>query len=445
MNDVNRKINLIDLTTDDNKRISETRKMRRKTVKFNKTDVRYWESRVAFHMPASRSYSVQIQHAGERRWLGLATANKKDAAALALKLYLEMRVNGWGVVMSRRRGDPAVKKVNVTIGEYIEAVAAKSLFSPKTLQSYAAALRKITGDITGEAKREKRDAIKLRTLTPEKIEGWRIEFIRKKATDPLREKSARISAGSFLLRARAMFATETVARVRDLVELPEPLPFSGIKVETVRVPRYRSTFDLAELLESAREELATARPEEYKIFLLGALAGLRRNEIDVLPWTAFRWKEGVIRIETTEFYRPKSHNSEGDVRVDPELMEVFRGFYARRKNDFVIESDSLPPPFDAPYGVYRCQDHMRTLLGWLRSKGVVSKTPLHTLRKQFGSEIHARYGLLAASEQLRHGGIAVTARHYVENRSFSVLGFGHLLKGERTIVPMDGEAARSTA
>ena len=78
---------------------------------------------------------------------------------------------------------------------------------------------------------------------------------------------------------------------------------------------------------------------------------------------------------------------------------------------------------------------MRTLLGWLRAKGVVSKTPLHTLRKQFGSEIHARYGLLAASEQLRHGGVAVTARHYIENKSRSVLGLGHLLKRpERTII-----------
>jgi hypothetical protein len=66
-----------------------------------------------------------------------------------------------------------------------------------------------------------------------------------------------------------------------------------------------------------QRELAASRPEQYKIFLLGALAGLRRNEIDVLPWTAFRWK-GVIRIETTEFYRPKSHNSEGDVLVDPD-------------------------------------------------------------------------------------------------------------------------------
>jgi hypothetical protein len=46
--------------------------------------------------------------------------------------------------------------------------------------------------------------------------------------------------------------------------------------------------------------------------------------------------------------------------------------------------------------------------------------------------------LLAASEQLRHGNVNVTARHYVENRNHSVLGFGHLLaSGEKTIVPID--------
>ena len=132
--------------------------------------------------------------------------------------------------------------------------------------------------------------------------------------------------------------------------------------------------------------------------------------------------QGVIRIETTEYDRPKSHNSEGDLLVDPELLELFRGYHARRKGDFVIESDSPPPPFDAPYGVYRCMNEMRALLTWLRAKGVISKTPLHTLRKEFGSQINARCGLLAASEQLRHLGIAVTACHYVENRSRSVFG-----------------------
>jgi hypothetical protein len=416
-------------------------------LRFNKTDTRYWTRKVRFHTLADRSYSVSIQHANERRRIGLKTADKEEAGASALKFYLKLRALGWDETLRWWKGDSdGVKKSDVTVGEYIEAVGTKSLFSPKTLDSYAQALRKITGDIVGESEREKRDAIKLRTLTSEKIEAWRIDFIRRKATDPPRERSGRISASSFLLRARALFSAETVARIRDLVELPKPVPFNGIKIETVNAPRYRATFDMALLLESARQELATSRPEEYKIFLLGAMAGLRRNEIDCLPWSAFRFDEGVIRIETTAFYRPKSHNSEGDVRVDPELMELFRGYRARANGEFVIESDALPPSFDAPYGVYRCQDAFRTLLAWLRSKNVVSRKPLHTLRKEFGSQIHARYGLLAASEALRHGGIAVTARHYVENRNHSVLGFGHLLAdNERVVIPMDETNAQGAA
>ena len=75
------------------------------------------------------------------------TANKAQAALLARKLYLELCVNGWDETMRRHRGEPASKKVNVTVGEYIEAAAAKSLVSPKTFVSYVRALRKIAGDI----------------------------------------------------------------------------------------------------------------------------------------------------------------------------------------------------------------------------------------------------------------------------------------------------------
>jgi hypothetical protein len=116
---------------------------------------------------------------------------------LARDFYLDLRANGWEAALARHKGSPLEKSVNVTVGEYLEAVAAKSLFSPKTLQSYAQALRKITGDITGVTGREKREAIKLRTLTPEKIEAWRIEFIRKKATDPL-EREERPNFGGQL-------------------------------------------------------------------------------------------------------------------------------------------------------------------------------------------------------------------------------------------------------
>jgi integrase len=170
---------------------------------------------------------------------------------------------------------------------------------------------------------------------------------------------------------------------------------------------------------------------------------LRRNEIDKLAWSAFRWDEGLIRIEATEHFRAKSHSSEGDVLVDAELIEIFRGFHARRKGDFVIESDCAPARA-AAYDHYRCQRQIRALLAWLRSHGVVSRTPLHTLRKEYGSQINSRFGLTAAQEMLRHANIHSTAAHYVENKQRSVLGFGHLLKSDqRTIVALDqGERSR---
>ena len=83
-------------------------------------------------------------------------SHKEDAAARAQKLYLDVRANGWDAVMSRRRGNSTEKKVNVTVGEYIEAVTAKSLIYPKTIQSYAKALRKIVVDMTGQKPREAR-------------------------------------------------------------------------------------------------------------------------------------------------------------------------------------------------------------------------------------------------------------------------------------------------
>jgi hypothetical protein len=411
-----------------------------------KSDIRYWEGKVAFQAPQARTYSVQIQHAKRRAWINLHTANKEQAAILARKFYEDLRADGWEAALARRRGIPAEKKVNVAIGEYMDAVYSKSLVDPKTLESYAAALRKIASDIHGidngkrSTWRERVDAIKLATLSPEAIEAWRAGFIKRGSTNPLKEKSARISANSFIGRARSLFGAEVISRIRDIVELPNPVPFAGVKVERVHVTRYRSGFNVESLLESAREELAASRPEPFKIFLLGAMAGLRRNEIDKLPWSAFRWDEGVIHIAATEYFRPKSRESEGDIPVDPELMEIFRGYHARAKSGFVIESDSEPDN-GKPYEHYRCQREFVELIGWLRAHGVVSRTPLHTLRKEFGSQINARFGLVAAQRMLRHAQVAVTAAHYVEIKARPVLGFGHLLtKGERTIVSIEGKA-----
>jgi integrase len=101
--------------------------------------------------------------------------------------------------------------------------------------------------------------------------------------------------------------------------------------------KYRSGFDVQKLIAKAQDELSEADPECFKIFLLAVMVGLRRHEIDLLEWDSFHWDASVIRIEPTEYFLPKSEDSIGDVPVDPELMEIFRGYRARRPRDrFVI-------------------------------------------------------------------------------------------------------------
>ena len=247
---------------------------------------------------------------------------------------------------------------------------------------------------------------------------------------PLKVFRQTVSSGEPARSSALMSSRESKTSLSFQIRFPS----TGVKVERVRVTRYRSTFDMAALLESARTELAT---EQLKIFLLASMVGLRRHEIDLLPWTAFRWNEGLIRIQATEHFRPKSHESESDVPVDRELLAMFRGFYARRRGEFVIDSD-CEPDANAPYGHYRCHHEFVELISWLRSKGIVSRTPLHALRKEFGSWVNQHFGLVAASEALRHADIKTTFNHYVENKQRSVLGFRHLLaKGERTIIPID--------
>ena len=151
----------------------------------------------------------------------------------------------------------------------------------------------------------------------------------------------------------------------------------------------------------------------------------------------------MIRIQATEHFRPKSRESESDIPVDRELLAIFRGYYARRRGEFVIESEN-EPDVNASFEHYRCDGEFTELIDWLRSKGVVSRTPLHALRKEFGSWVNQHFGLVAASEALRHADIKTTFSHYVENKQRSVIGFSHLLKSERIIIPMD-ESAQGAA
>ncbi|HEY0792439.1 MAG TPA: hypothetical protein VGD78_15355 [Chthoniobacterales bacterium] len=177
---------------------------------------------------------------------------------------------------------------DVTIGAFLDELRVRSDLKSKTLEGYAGALRKIVADVNavphgrggGVAKREawrlQVNAFRLSELTPAKVEAWKRAYVARAGDAPIRHRAARISANSFLRRAKALFAPD---RTKDLagVQLPNPLPFDGVDFYKRASMKYRSTFDVVAVVEAAVRELAPNKPEQFKIFLLAIMAGLRRR------------------------------------------------------------------------------------------------------------------------------------------------------------------------
>jgi len=422
----------------------------RPSTGFSKTDLRYWRDRVfrpiytrGGDRHESPNLAIYIQHRGRRHKWSLGTPNRDAAAAKARDIFLTLQAQGWDAAVSRYRPKLAEKKTNVSVGEFIEEVKAKADLEPKTIEGYCKAFRTIVASIFEiDGGKEKFDrhkggyqkwlarvhGINLSALTPARIQEWKRAYLAKAERDPLSQRQAKVSVNSFMRQARSLFSPKIVRHLA--IELPTPLPFTGIAFEPRQSLKYRSTFDVLQLIKEARSDLAQSDTELFKIFLLAVMVGLRRREIDLLEWQAFRWDSGVIRIEPTRHFHPKSEDSIGDVAIDPELMEIFRGYRARAKSEFVIES-SCEPKANVLYHYYRCREAFKSLAKWLRKHGIKADKPLHTLRKEYGSQINAVHGIHAASRALRHADIRVTNEYYTDSRARVTPGMGHLLKDEK--------------
>lgn len=419
--------------------------------RFAKTDVRYWQQAV-FRPTYTRSgqtretaaWAVKIQHRGRRETFALGTPNRAAAAARAKQVYQHLVGAGWGSTLAKWK--PAMQRAVVleqsaTVGEFVTAVKAASTVRPKTLEGYAKAFRMIVAQVAGiKADKSRFDyhtggnqrwleevhAVSLDTITPAAVQAWKAGFLRARAIDPLAEKSARVSVNAFIRNAKALFSQKLLALVPEL-KLPEKLPFAGISSEKLGSQRYRSRIQVEALLTMARRELSVRHPEQWKVFVLALLVGLRRNEIDKLEWTALDFRNGVIRIETTNHLKPKA--DDGDVEVDPEVLDLLGLEMTPGKGPFIIQG-STPACPAASHTHYRANKHFKALITWLRSKGVSDQKPIHTLRKEFGSLMTDQFGIYAASRALRHSRLEVTAAYYADRKTRKTLDLRSLTKAE---------------
>ena len=320
------------------------------------------------------------------------------------------------------------------------------------------------------------EAVRLNSITPDGVRKWRKRFIGQSGTDPRKRKTAIRSANSFINNSKCLFAPKHLETIPKL-NLPEPLPFDGVKLSGGRVVRYKSEIQPELLLAAAKSELAVSLPdgidqralenaklelskakksgrrkasslvkkwnktiynithareiaesknEQFKILLLALGAGLRRNEIDKLEWSSILWDTAVIRIQATRYFQPKTDESDADIDVDPDLLDILRRYYPHARDEFVINGNRPRPV--VTYDCYRCERHYVALNRWLRSKGVSAKSPLHSLRKEFGSVICQEAGIFAASVALRHSNIRTTRDSYLDRKQRITFKIGSFLK-----------------
>ena len=155
-----------------------------------------------------------MQHDDERvRW-SLGPGNLDAAASRARGMYIYLVANGWEATRAKYNPAAAAKQADPTIGQFIKAVEAVADVEPKTLRGYISTLRMITSDIggfsgdvhkfgNGQGRKdwlENVHAVKISTLTPKAIQEWKRSFIARAGSDPVSQRSAKVSqTGTHLL------------------------------------------------------------------------------------------------------------------------------------------------------------------------------------------------------------------------------------------------------
>jgi integrase len=421
----------------------------------------YWRERV--FRPVMKgvqvtNYCVQMSCEGIQRSLSLRTPNREEAAETARTWFVYLHANGWAAFDAKYRSTSttttttsapgSVKSHGLTVGDFLSAARNESDLKHQTFDDYARCLRFIVSEIRAMTKTRSRhdyrnggrkawvasiDAMPLEELTADKIRAWKRAYVARAGHDELARRRYTTSYNSYLRRARALFSKSKVIDKLRSVELPAVLPFDGVELERRTDTKfYGCGVDAVTLLRSAIDELADDHIEMLKVFLLAITLGLRRREIDLLEWRSFDFVTGTLRIMPTKWYQLKTPESASELPIEPEILELFRGWRARATSEFVIESERTPK--SVSYQHYRCEQTFQSLLDWLRDKGVQGNKPLHTLRKMYGAALADMHGLHVASSGLRHADIRTTAEYYIDRRVRVTAGFGKILSDEKQVM-----------
>lgn len=423
--------------------------------KVGKTHVDYWaarlEKRTFLQKGGARveipDYQVRIQHLGRVAYFNLKTANATEAALKAREIYVHLIAYGWDATLAKYKQKPAQNCEGLTIDEFVDFYrdARDTVEYPpikRTAERYISSLRLICRWV----------AVKhIFGLTTPKIKEFKGEYLKRGRAEKRDENSIKITCNAHVRSAAAIFSKQMMEAYSTL-GLSVENPFTGVTIRRVEIKPYTPMDrDLLNLIwensitlrdgdpdfkgddqKSVPNQLSISgklkgirwvppdwrqpHPEAFMILLLELGLGLRRGEADWAQWDWFFLDakgRRYIEIRQTPYFTPKGKRRR-IIPVEPVLWDIIHEWY--EEGDIFVVPGNLPKmrtsETESKSIYYRCERHHRTLVAWLRMKGIKDDNPCHLLRKEFGSYVATSFGLFAAQRLLGHSSVAVTEGFY---------------------------------
>ena len=434
----------------------ESRKNRTETAqcKLGKTHVDYWSNRLEKRTFQNGDgdrveipyWQVRIQHLRRVAYFNLKTANSAEAAAKAREIYVYLVANGWEETLSKYKPRPAQKEDGFSIEKFSELYreTLKEVEYPplkRTAERYISCLGLISRTVKID---------QLVQLTSPKIKEFKGHYLKSAREEGRKEDSFKLSCNAILRGASAMFSKQMMEAYSSK-GLTFQNPFTGLSIRRIELRPY-TPLD-RDLLDSIWSDAVKLRdgypalengslspdvkaqhlgtpkggrwktpdwsephPEAFMLLLLELGLGLRRKEADSSQWDWFfsdAKGRHYIEIRKTPFFTPKGKRRR-IIPVEPLLWDSTHEWL--QEGDQFIVPGNVPriyKPEEEPVNVpYRCERHHRTLVAWLRMKGINDDKPCHLLRKEFGSYVATSFGLFAAQRLLGHSSSTVTEAFY---------------------------------
>lgn len=424
-------------------------------------DLDFWKARLVKRSRVTngdekeaKDWSVRIQHAGKRQFFNLETPNKTTAAARAKERFEFVKAHGWDdAIQHFKYGEEKAKvsaeKNALTVGEYIDEVKKLATEqSSRTIHDYGKCLRLILSEILEsegtKPTKERISSSPLDKITAARVERWKASRVQKVRGNPQRERTAKITANTILRQAKALFGRKILPALRKAeIPIPEPLPLSGVNLFPEDTSsKFKRKIEPEKLITAAVENLDApqgeneerakyeSRRQSYLAFVLVFATGLRKSEADMLEWNSVNFEANELTVETTQFFKPKTKASEAPVSLDPETVEILRGFRAQYPNDRFLLRSKLKPKPSATYAYYRAEPTWKALQEWVVKQGVTDSKPIHYCRKAITDYMAKKHGIFAAMRHARHTTPQVTARYYSDGESLAP-GIGGLFTADQ--------------